>query len=428
MKRLWLSILVFVIAAFALTLWLVRSTSIPVYQGKDVYQWMLETKSSALESNPGLMGIGTNAVPFLAKALVSGPTRYDRYRWVRTAWFQRLARSLRLGATWTKPASELQRWAGFSLLAFGFEARPALPELHQALVESNNWDRQQIVHCLSEMGCPPESLPWIVKAWHVATNDATSSQDSLLFLLGVGGTNAARVGMPLVIDSLQSRQWDIRGRAAEVLARWAQPAPEAIPRLLVLLNSTNDRARVSAASALGRITNRCDEALPNVRELLSSTNDYARAVGAVTLWRLGRDADESRRLLEGLLKSHGAKGVAAGYLGEMGTLARASVPALLEALHESAGRWVEGYDRAQCARAILRIQGDTPEATAALEEAITIEQNYWVRTTMCGQIAQLGPLARPLLPALRKAATDTNRNVRYEAAKALELLKRNGYD
>ena len=234
--------------------------------------------------------------------------------------------------------------------------------------------------------------------------------------------------MPLVIDSLQSPRWDIRGRAAEVLARWAQPAPEAIPRLLVLLNSTNDRARVSAASALGRITNHCDEALSNVRLLLSSTNEYARAVGAVTLWRLGGDSEESRRLLEGLLKSHGAKGVAAGYLGEMGTLARTSVPALLEALNESAGRWVEGYDRAQCARAILRIQGATPEAIAALKEAITLEENSWVRITMCGQISQLGPLARPLLPALRKAVTDTNREVRYEATKALEQLRRNGYD
>jgi HEAT repeat protein len=296
------------------------------------------------------------------------------------------------------------------------------------LVRSNNSDRSQVAFTLSALGCPAESLPWIAKAWHVATNDVNSTQDALLRLLSVGGTNAAMAAMPLVIDSLNATRWNIRASASEVLARWAQPAPEAIPQLLVLLNSTNDYERNSAASALGRITNRCDEALPNVRRLLSSTNDYARAVGAVTLWRLGSDSEESRRLLEGLLKSHGAKGVAAGYLGEMGTLARASVPALLEGLHESAGRWVEGYDRAQCARAILRIQGESLEASAALEESITLEQNYWVRTAMCGQIAQLGPLARPLLPALRQAVTDTNRNVRYEAAKALEQLNRNGHD
>jgi hypothetical protein len=69
MKRLWLSILVFIIAAFALTLWLDRGTSVPVYQGKDVYEWMLETRSAELESYPGLLAIGTNAVPFLAQAV-----------------------------------------------------------------------------------------------------------------------------------------------------------------------------------------------------------------------------------------------------------------------------------------------------------------------------------------------------------------------
>ena len=428
MKRLWLSILVLVIAAFALSFWLVRRTSVPVYEGKDVYEWMLETTSSALESNPGLLAIGTNAVPYLGEALVSGPTRYDRHRWIRKSRFQSLARNLRLGPTWTKPASELRAQAAWGLLAFGFEARPALPQLHQALMQSNISHRSQVVYTLSALGCPAESLPWITKAWHVATNDVNSTQDALLYLLGVGGTNAATAAMPLVLDSLQATKWNVRARAAEVLSRWAQPAPEAIPSLLTLLNSTNDYASVSAASALGRMTNRCDEALPNVRRLLSSTNDHARAVGAITLWRLGGDARESRELLEALLGSHGGKATSARYLAEMGPLASNSVPALLKAINEPAGRWVEGYDRAQCARAILLIHGDSPEAHAALEEAITVENNRWVRTTMCGQIAQLGPLARPLVPGLRQAAKDTNREVRYEAAKALELLKRNGYE
>ena len=42
----------------------------------------------------------------------------------------------------------------------------------------------------------------------------------------------------------------------------------------------------------------------------------------------------------------------------MGPLARESVPALLKASHENIGAWVEMYDRAQCAKAVLRIQGE----------------------------------------------------------------------
>ena len=58
-----------------------------------------------------------------------------------------------------------------------------------------------------------------------------------------------------------------------------------------------------------------------------------------------------------------------------------------------------------------------------LEEAITTEQNRWVRGTMCEEIAQLKELARPLLPALRKALNDPSRDVRHEALLAFEKLQ-----
>jgi HEAT repeat protein len=71
---------------------------------------------------------------------------------------------------------------------------------------------------------------------------------------------------------------------------------------------------------------------------------------------------------------------------------------------------------------VLRIKGESPEAYAVLEASITTEKNGWVRETMIGEIAQLGALARPLLPALRRALYDSSRDVRHAAAEALELL------
>ena len=229
--------------------------------------------------------------------------------------------------------------------------------------------------------------------------------------------------MPLTVDALNDRDPPVRSGAAQALARWGRPAPQAIPSLLTLLNSTNDHLAMSAASALGRITKRCDAAIPGVRRLLdSTTNDYTRAVAAMTLWRLGGDVEEARARLEPLLSSKHGKGIAARSLGEMGPLARASVPALLKASQESIGTWVEMSDRAHCAKAVLRIQGETAESYAVLEEAITTEKNSWVRGTMCDEIAQITNLARPLLPALRKALNDPDRDVRYEAAQALQKL------
>src|SRR4029434_9359429 len=91
MKRRRLAFIAFlVIGVLAVIVWN-RSKQIPAYQGKDVYEWMFAQTSSALESSPGFMAIGSNAVPYLARALATDRTRYDRHAWVRSPVFQRLA-------------------------------------------------------------------------------------------------------------------------------------------------------------------------------------------------------------------------------------------------------------------------------------------------------------------------------------------------
>jgi HEAT repeat protein len=421
-RRRWVIIGIIALAVVAVISLRVGSR-VPTYQGKSVYDWMFAQKSSALESSPGLMAIGSNAVPYLAGVLRIDQTRYDRYEWVRSRAFQKFAERWNLGFTWRKPAIQVRRSAAFSLLAFSFESVSALPEIHHELLRAKDTDRQTVVHCLSEMGPLPESIPWLVMAFPLTTNETWVVRHDLLHALGGGGTNAAALAMTAVLVSLKDRQSEVRSMAAQTLGRWAQPAPAAIPDLLSMLNGTNDYGAMSAASALGKITNRCDEALPGVRRLLENTNDYTRAVAAMTLWRLGGEAESTRRKLQSLLRSKGAKGVAARSLGQMGPAARESVPELLKAAQETIGTWVEMYDRAQCAKAVLLIQGESPEACAVLEESITTEKNGWVRETMVGEIAQLGPLARPLLPALRQALNDSHRGVRHEAAQAVEGLK-----
>ena len=407
----------------AAVLLFIFSERVPSHQGKDVYQWMLEQKSSALESSPGLMAIGSNAVPFLARALRTEQTMYDRFKCVQKGWFQTFAKERNLNFTWRNPARTVRRQATWSLLAFGFESKPALPELHAALLRAEDTDRQMIVFCLSEVGPAEESIPWLVKAFPLTTKEGYVVRHTIIHTLGKGGTNAARMAMPLVIGSLSDPQLEVRSVAAYTLARWAQPAPEAIPPLLSLLNGTNEGAAMSAAMALGKITNRCDEALPGLKRLTGSTNDFTRAVAVNTAWRLGGDAEQTRQTLEGLLTSRKARGAAAGYLGELGAAAKPSVPALLNASQANLEAWVEMYDRAQCAKAILRIQGESAEALQILEEAITKEKNHWIRGTVASEIGSLGALARPLIPALRKALNDSHREVRHEARLALERLE-----
>src|SRR5437868_5006869 len=104
--KLWLGLLFVVCLLFA-GLW-AMIPSVPSFEGKTVYEWMFETRSSHLASNPGLSAIGSNAVPYLARALTMRKTLYDRYRYLRDPRVQKAFSHLRVGLRWTKPGREIR--------------------------------------------------------------------------------------------------------------------------------------------------------------------------------------------------------------------------------------------------------------------------------------------------------------------------------
>jgi HEAT repeat protein len=408
---------------------LVLPPSVPQFQGKTVYDWMFSLPSSSLDSSPGLTAIGTNALPYLARALATPPTPYDRYGLVRDPRTQKVLKQLGFGPRWTGSSGEIRRKAAFALLAFGFEAGPALPALHAELISPQAADRQTVIACLSELGPRPESIPFLIQAWALATNESSGVRNDLLNTIGHADSNAVPMAMPIILAALDDPQPNVRVVAVNALERWATPVPQALPKLIPLISGTNLWLAAAAGAALGRVTNQADEAVQLLRDLLAkSTNDYCRASVSITLWRLGEDADEARRFLEPLLALKEGRGIAAQYLGEMGSAAKASVPALLRASHADLGAWVDMYDRAQCARAVLRIQRESPEAVAVIEAVMAPDRNAngWIRGTVAEQVGKLGPAATPLLPALRRALKDPDRIVRHQAAEALARLTKTG--
>jgi HEAT repeat protein len=412
------------VIAIAVYILFASRTSLPEHQGKTVYDWMFESRSSDLDTNPGLKAIGSNAVPYLARALAMRNTPYDRYRWVRHPVAQYVLTNAGFGLRWTRPSRDVRYAATWSLLEFSFEATPALPELYAELAKPDAADRQMVIACISDAGPPDESIPRLVQAWPLCTNDSYNVRHDLLHTLGTAGSNAAALALPIAIKALDDSIPDVRVAAADALYCWGAPAPEAIPKLLSFISGTNVQLAVASAAALGRITNRADDAIPLIRELLArSTNDYGRAVVAVTLWRLGGHSEECRELLESLLNTQTGRGAAAKYLGEMGDAARLSIPALLRASHADLEAWVDMHDRAHCAMAVLRIGGQSAEAIGVLEEALAYSRNRWVRGTVAEEIGAMGSLAVPLIPALRRTAQDPDREVRHEAAKALARLE-----
>lgn len=385
---------------------------------------MLESQSSSLEANAGLNAIGSDAVPYLAQALSTKRTPYDRYPFLRRPRLQTLFTRLKCPLTWRTPSQQIRLAATWSLLAFDTQARPALRQLHAELLRPDAANRQMIIVTLSELGPLPESIPVLVQAWPLARGEEWVVRHTLLNALAEGGTNAAIKAMPLAISALQDPEPMVQAMAARALDRWGQPAPLAIPALVSLLSNSNPLIASAAAGALGRVSNGAAGAIPALHRLADS-NDYAKAVATVTLWRLGEDDQTAKRILVKLLASREGKSAAAVSLGSMGAVASDAVPYLLQASHQDLSQG-DIYARAQCAQAVLRIKGESAEATAVIEEALAFPGNSWVRATVAKEIGNLGPPGKALTGALTRSLRDSNRRVRHNATNSLAKLQAMG--
>jgi HEAT repeat protein len=427
-SRGWL-IVVATVGVLGLILWM-ASGRLPTYQGKGVYHWMLQTQSSSLADNPGLAAIGTNAVPYLARALAAPQTQFDRHAWVRSRWAQRVLGSVPLGHRWTHPAAEVRQAAAYSLLTFQHDARPALPELLSALNDPSLEDgtRQLVLWVLGKLGPPDEALTAIIRAWEMASNASPGTRQSelrrdLLVNINRLAPRHPEQCLSILLAELNSGDAELQGVAAWGIGSLGHMANAAAPTLQHLIGSTNDYLRFAAAAAIGRVTNSLPAALPALRELAQGTNARCAAASAVTLWRWGEPPNASVGVLTNLLADKEVKGIAAGYLGVMGRDALPAVPALIGASQQDIGAWVDRYDRAKCALAAIQIDGINEIAAREVEAALAFKQNSWVRGAVARDLAQLGSEAARFIPALQRNLQDDDRSARHEASEALARIE-----
>lgn len=404
------------------------SPRIPSHEGKDVYYWMFQTKSSGLEDNPGLSAIGANAVPYLAHALAMQSCPYDRHAWLRHRSVQAVLDWIAPNAiTWRNPAGRMRNQAAISLLAFSFEAKPALPELHAALTDPSLADhtRQTVVHALRAIGPQQESLPYLLAAWPMVTNTPWSMATRCDLVGSIGALarfDPAR-SLPLLQFELGSTNADLQRSAVFALRHLGHAAHVAASALELLLNSTNQSLQFAASVVLGQVTNHPPSNPARLRELLHGTNAPGAAGAALTLWRWGEPAEPSVGVLVSLLSHPETKLHAAEYLGIMGREAESAVPALLEGCQRDIGAWVDQNDRAECALSLIRIAGTNEIAFRELEKSLAFPSNPWVRGAVADRLGRLGIRAAPLLPALRRNLDDADRDARHCAENALSRIE-----
>jgi HEAT repeat protein len=293
---------------------------------------------------------------------------------------------------------DVRLWAARALLKFGPDARPALPDLRAALKDRSadvaSWAvevlsrlgddghaalaealgdkaftaRSYVANVLRDLGPHSKSVALALRK-ALGDEDPELRQSAAEALLRIDRPAGVRLGVPVLAQLATNRDYEYREFVIEFLGEVGPEAKAAVPKLIEILRS-RDRAkfRWRAAEALGKIGPEARSAVPALIAALDTDRYSVRAESVRALGRIGPDA-------------------------------RAALPRLRALLAEERSAFL--------ALAVARV-GDPREAAAVmLDEAINASKRVH-REDALRALAEMGPAASSVLPALRKRLRDEN--------------------
>jgi HEAT repeat protein len=298
-----------------------------------------------------------------------------------------------------------------------------------------------VVIALGELGSDAfEAIPELMKiikdiSWTVRTASAQS-----ISKIGKNTTKA----IPALIYALQDIDWRVRYRVVNTLV---QIGEEAIPNLLIELNSKNPIVRSGAVEALGEIKKPDPIIIEKLEKMLKDRKEKVRGKAADSLRYIGRETVPS--LLNALKGSKkGMQKIIISAIGGIGQEAEFAITELsnilgLKGEEIEYGRIEQTYSksiisritsmfsallstssapvRVEAARALGNIGKGSQEAVSALVYALT-DPKYIVRREAALSLGKLGSSADFALNSLIRALDDRNPDVRWRASEALGVI------
>jgi HEAT repeat protein len=340
------------------------------------------------------------------------------------------------------PEPHVRHEVVLALGAIGRPAAAAVPTLIGALDDSDYVVPPGAALSLGELGPEAESAAAaLCKALASSANDLRTQAQAALVAIGPGA-------VPSLRESLKSKNPTVVILAAEAITRIGSKARAAIPELLLAFDHGNSGVKITTAEALTVLRAKVPEAIPALARAVSH-HDLGVATTAVALLQeLKTDTpvvvtafinrlEEPRTTAPGSIDLHR---LIVRALGNVGVNARPAVPVLLVALDDPALM----EDAAQSLRVILApkaggadlvkslrdqaqlderqialvLGSGTADAVAALTELLG-HKRVRVRAAAALSLGRLGAGAGDGQPALIKALTDGNRQVRLNAIGAL---------
>jgi HEAT repeat protein len=263
----------------------------------------------------------------------------------------------------------------------------------------------------------------------------------------LGATAASTV--PALIDAARDADPTVSWAALDALGQIGPAAASAVPDLVAALDDAGTRA--AALDTLGQIGARARGAAPALDKILKGGDPAARWAAACALVRIGGPEMKGavRHLLETATANRERNWTDASNI-LMAPTARAALPAVLDAVRDSAVRalavesavevsiyltkdpmndvrpFLEDKDPAvRCVTAwVLHSARAVPikEAIAVLRETLRVP-HPWAQCQAAHYLGKLGAEARDAVPELMRALDDSDEGVRDAAAKALKGIQ-----
>ncbi len=322
----------------ALTLTIGHHDREPLFRGQSLTVWLTNVHSSRIEDSEALSAIGTNAIPFLIKALAAKESHYAKcLRLYGSNLPALLLKRLPRGRT-RMDAEILKSCAIQALMAFGPRAESARSALLAALEDESPMNQLLILQTLLNLGPSAKSIPILVQTWRraiiaedpkAALSPRAFTAETLVTLLGQSAPLAPNAVVPALLEALDNPNQQLRLIALRYFKSPAVLTPEATVRLFALLTNADFDTRQGAFEALDSIGRTNQNLLPLVQAHLADRRTAVRATAARVLWKITGETSQSVAVLRTMVENQSGHRAAAHYLADMGAAAEPAVGSLI---------------------------------------------------------------------------------------------------
>lgn len=332
MKKRHVGPLLFLIGLFVLgaTLYLTRPHE-PVYKGKRLGDWLegagAESETDKEQAAEAIRFLGESAVPYVVREMRCKDSAL-KAKLIRLLQKQSLLKLKLI------PAEERRRRARMAFMHVAPVAQSALPDLIDALRDSNPEVRWSAANFLSWIGVKANAdaaVPALIKALRDSNTRVRQFAANALRNIGPRG---AKQAVPALIQCLADETMEVRATAATALGTLGHGTSGTVPVLIKALRDDQEGVRSSAAYGLGELGAEATAAVPELLRLVREESEYMVCMSAMALTNI---APETAVLeLTGHLKDENTtvRQNAALALYYFGPKAKAAVPALLSILKQ----------------------------------------------------------------------------------------------